>query len=200
LLCVHGEADCGFERCDDENNEPCGGFQPGKQCECEGGHDKVGDGVDGRGPERVDEGGQKYAEYGCVDALKGGSKGAVCAQAEPEREYGYDGEQAWGGESDKRDDSVENCACDVGRGGLSLCCSAEIGGEGEERAGQSLGGAVSGEEDLRRDPAWADDRVGEHGEEGVASAEDETAGAVEGGEKGEGRRRLVGCRQERGDF
>jgi hypothetical protein len=78
--------------------------------------------------------------------------------------------------------------------GLGAEDGAEIGGEGEERAGHSLGGAISGEEPISIDPAACDGFGFEQGQDDVAAAEDQRAGPIEGVEDGEG---LAGARQQR---
>ena len=65
---------------------------------------------------------------------------------------------------------------------------AEEGGEGEERTGEGLSGAVSGEEGLLINPTAIDHGGFEKRQDDVASAEDEGSGAVEGVEHRDGLR------------
>ena len=58
---------------------------------------------------------------------------------------------------------------------------AEVGGEGEEWAGNGLGCSVTSEEGWLGDPAGGDDGVIEKGKNDVATAEDEGSAAIEGG-------------------
>ena len=63
---------------------------------------------------------------------------------------------------------------------------AQVGGEGEQRAGKSLRGAVSGEEVRLIDPAAGDHGALQQRKNDMASAEDQRAAAVEGVGDGDG--------------
>lgn len=96
MLFVHGKVDCCFNSGGEEHNEPGGKSETGEEREGYEGDSEVSRGVDGGGPERMNKGGKKDAEDGCIHALQGGADLTVGAQGGPEGEHGNDREQAGG--------------------------------------------------------------------------------------------------------
>jgi len=134
------------------------------------------------GGEGTDERGEEYADDAGVDASQGGAKVGAGAEGVPEGKNGKHQKKARKEDAEEGGEAVERSV--VGRytdGG------AEVSGEGEEWAGESLRCSVPSEEGWLGEPVWGDYRGFEQGENDVASTEDESSAAIErGGEGGQG--------------
>src|SRR5271163_1330851 len=179
-----GEAGCEIRKSAEEGGGadygPGREFPDGEGEEGGKGDGEVGGVVDGGGPDGLIEGGQEDAYYAGVDAGKEGA--GFCAEAEviPEGEDADD-EQESGEKDGEQGDDGSGCAV-----WLRMDDCAEVGGEGEERAGEGLGGAVACEEIFVGDPAGADGGGLEKRKDDVAAAKNQGAGAVKSLEEGDG--------------
>ena len=168
--------------CQGDDDGPGGDSPEREECvgeECCG---DVARGVDAFGEDGGVEGGEEDSDDGGVGAAEGGLGPGLGAERVPERESAADEEP--GGEEDG-----EEAPEAVEPGGdlrLAVHGGAEVGGEGEEWAGDGLGGAVAGEELVVGEPVARDDFGAEEWEDDVAAAEDEGAGAVEAVEEAPG--------------
>ena len=132
--------------------------------------------MDGGEPEGIEEGGEEDAGDGGIGAAKGGLGAAGAAEGLPERDGAGQQEERGKIDAQQADEGAEPAVGRLPGGG------AEIGGEGKERAGERLRDAVTGDEGAVIDPAAARDLGLQQGQDDVAAAKDERAGAVEGAE------------------
>ena len=174
-MCGLKSRDEGAEDGSGEDDGPGGSFGEAEEREGGEGEEDVGEGVEGCGGEGSDECGEENADYAGVDAAERGAEVGAGAEGAPEREDGGDEKQAGQKDADEGSDAVERGVVLRDTNGC-----AEVGTEGEERAGEGLGCSVAGEEGGLGKPVGGDDCVFEERKDYVAAAEDEGPAAIEG--------------------
>jgi hypothetical protein len=174
--------DEGAEEGSGEDEGPGGSFGEEEEGEGREGEEDVRGGVKGCGGEGADECGEEDSYHAGIDAAEGRTKVGAGAEGAPKGEDGEHKEKAGQEDADQGGETVER---GVVRGDADG--GAEVGGEGEEGAGNGLGCSVTCEEGRLREPAGGDDRGLKQGKDYVASTEDEGTTAIEGGgERDEG--------------
>ncbi len=157
-----------------QNDEP--GWQlPHRQ------HDKAGE-CQGKGvgvrdtarPDRIIKRGTEDADHGSVGAHHDGLRQRQAASRVPERHHSEKQEEARQEDRCQSDEGARK-AVRIGRQN-----HAEISGKGESRARNGLGCAIPGEESISADPAGLHHFRFKQGQDDMATAKDERAGAIEG--------------------
>src|SRR6185312_16176447 len=130
--------------------------------------------ADRTGPDRVVESRAEQADDGSVDAAHHGLRAGAAAEALPERQRAEQDEHA----GQKNAGEPQSCAGDAMRRGAYH--GAQIGREGEERAGYRLSRAVAGEKPIVAHPAGRDEGLAQQRQNDMPAAEHQCAGTIKG--------------------